>query len=467
MATERISSLRPSFPSPIRIPSLGGITQELAREILRSERHGPHVALTGPWGDGSIQTVSENLSLVGFRRGVVSAMRGTGALVLATVALVPHGAFAFILSPELKLEARYDDNIDRRENGSGDLVRVITPGLGAARAGRIASWQVWGRRSLISYTQSAASPTTTDAVSLRAAYARSAQTSLATDLQYLRSKDDLQPDQRSVPVSGQFKDADGTANLTLLGLEASAQVAAWDYSTPDRTDATTRRLAVNFIPMRTRTHAWLLSYRGQELDLSGKRSLASAAVLAGFRRRHSRRLASEWGLGVAEVKDRPGASAARRMAVTAGLKIFRRDPGEEVIAEARLERDAATTMKATVRKRLPIGAASVNWETRLNAEGGYYTQPTVARRASAAIVDTLAPGTTLSFEASYGWTRPFRGPEHRADTYRAGAFLSTPVQPWINGRVGYDFLRQTDPDRAVPLNFRRSRLVLSLTAVIP
>ena len=102
----------------------------------------------------------------------------------------------------------------------------------------------------------------------------------------------------------------------------------------------------------------------------------------------------------------------------------------------------------------------------MDAEGGYDPHPVLAQRVMLMYADTLRHASVVSVEGGYAWTRSYRAPEAGSRTYRAGIFLETPVRTWVIARLGYDFLRQIDRDRPDPLNFRRSRITLSLTAAM-
>ena len=290
------------------------------------------------------------------------------------------------------------------------------------------------------------------------------RTSAEVSLDGRRSRNDSEPDQRAVLFPATYRSGAGAVSVNTAHFEAFTQVSALNFKKEDRSDGTAKRLELSLLPMRSRTSALLVSYRGRELDLNGSPALTSNAALAGFRRQHFAGLASQWELGAAKVDYRDGARKPVRVAVTARVTLYGRGPNKPVVADAKLERDAATTMSAMLQRRSPLGVASAKWETRLEAEGGYYTTPVMVRRLSLALVDSLGSRTTLRIEGSRDATRPFRAPGLRADTYRGAISLSVRVHTWVKGNVGYDYLRQTNPDRAVPINFRRSRFIASLTA---
>lgn len=373
---------------------------------------------------------------------------------------------AATLEPELLLEARYDDNVGATRSGTGDLVRVVAPGLAAHSSGTVTDWRVWARRSVISYMSSGSPPTSIyDAASLRAGYTAKTRSYVRLYSDFRRSRNGLEPDDRTVLVPGKFRSGVGTAILHVSHLEAAARVAAFDYTRPDQFDATTKRLDATLLPVRSRVHEWLLSYRGQEFSVSGRRALTSHAALAGFRRRHSARLGSRLEAGVAEIDDRDGTPRRRRAAFTAGVTLFRQE-SDEAVAEAQVERDAITAVAVEARRRIGNGLVTATWRRRLDAAGGYDAAPVRNERVSLAVADTLGPVTVVSLEGSYGWTRAYRVAGSRSDTFRAALFLTRPVHRWVTGRLGYDFVRQTSLDRPNPLDFRRNRVILALTAAL-
>ena len=107
--------------------------------------------------------------------------------------------------------------------------------------------------------------------------------------------------------------------------------------------------------------------------MGGQRAHTAHAALAGFRRRHSAHVGSRWEAGVAEIDD-PGSPRFRRAAFTAGLTLHGRD-GDDPIAEARVERDAVTTVVAEARRHVGNGLALVSWRRELNAAGASRPAP--------------------------------------------------------------------------------------------
>jgi len=71
---------------------------------------------------------------------------------------------------------------------------------------------------------------------------------------------------------------------------------------------------------------------------------------------------------------------------------------------------------------------------------------------------------TISMEGSYAWTLPFHATGLRADTYRSAITLSVPVRSRVTAQTGYKFVRQLDPNRTVPVNYRRGRVFVALSA---
>lgn len=392
--------------------------------------------------------------------------QGVGVILLVTAAVIPTDASAMDWKPELKVEARYDDNVHEGEHGIGDLVWVIAPGLGVTRPGRIANWRAWAGRSMLFYSSSATSPTTTDAASLRGAYRPGGRTSVDIVLDGLRARNDSEPGQRSVVFPASYGSGTGVANLNSTHLETSVRVSALNFRNESRADATTKRLGVSVIPVRTRTSAWLLSYRGEELDLNGSVRLASNAAMAGFRRRHFAGLGSQWELGAAKVDYRDGSPTRTRAAVATRVTVYGREASEPVVAEMKWEQDVTANVSAMLQRKTPLGTASATWSRQLEAQGGYYTVPVIVHRLSIALVDSLGPRTSVRIEGSHDATRPFRSPGYRTNNDRAGIFLSTLAHSWMIGRIGYDFTQQTNPDPALPIHFRRGRVIVSLSTNI-
>jgi len=398
-------------------------------------------------------------------RGALLGVRCAAVIVLATAPLPPTGASALDLDPDLRLELGYDDNVHQAEHGTGDFVWLIAPGMGVARRGGLTTLQASAHRSMRFYSsRSTAFSTANDAASFRAAYAPSTQTSANVDFKFHESRDTFEQDQGSVLFPSSYRSGAGTADLNLTRLETSGQIEAWDYAGANLSDATTRHFALTLLPVRTRTTAGLVSYHLTQLDFNGRRGLESNVAQLGFRRRHTATIASQLEVGAAIVDYQDGTPKTTRPAVAARVILYGQGPDKPVVAEASLQRDAATTMTAMLRTRLPIGIATANWETALEGEGGFYTHPVTARRVAFALVDTVGARTTITMEGSYAWTFPFHAPGLRADTYRSAITLSVPVRSRVTAQTGYKFVRQVDPNRADPVNYRRGRIFVALTA---
>ena len=376
----------------------------------------------------------------------------------------PGNTQASVVQPELRLEERYDDNTGSAEHGAGDLVRVITPKLGVARLGSVTNWQMWASRSFLSYSKSIPSPITTDRASFRVDRASSDVSSARLTLQGIRSRNDSEPDRPSAIGLGRYRNGTARASFALRHLEGFGEAQTWDYGGEELSDAIAQRLDLSLVPIRYRTQSWLLSYWGQRQDVVGRWRLKSQAVAAGFRRHHSRQLTSEWHVGVAEVGEDAVAPKARRLAFGVGVVLGGAAPGEEPRVEVALRRDAVTSAVGIVRKQLPIGAATAKWESGIRTKGAYHQTSTLERRASFGITRVLGASVTVAGEGSYQWGRPYHASGSLEETYRAGVTFSAPIASWASGRVMYDYVYERDPNRPEPLNYRRGRVAVSLTA---
>jgi hypothetical protein len=370
------------------------------------------------------------------------------------------------LHPEVKVEARYDDNIRSSDPREDDVLRVIAPGLWMATKGPFADWYAWGRRSLTWYSPETSLPrSTTDAAIVRIAReGRPVELRIRGD--YRRSRDDWETTDQSVFVPGTFRSGTGTGDLGMRRLETGVRIAAYNYSRPDQNDATTQQATVSIFPIRGKTQDWLVSYRGHRLSMSGHRSLTSQAALVGFRRRNTSFIGTRLEGGVTWVDYHEGDGWVTQGAFTAGLTIYAGGEDRKV-ASFVVERDAATTFLADAERHFGGVLLSGEWRRRLDAVGGYTANPMVEQRVTVSLADSLGERMTVSVEGSYGWTRAFRGPESGADAWTAGVFWTVPLVTGVSSTLGYDFLSQENRDRPVPLDFDRNRVILSVTGGIP
>jgi hypothetical protein len=395
-------------------------------------------------------------------KGIVRAF--AAALLLGP--LVATAASAAELHPELTLEGRYDDNIRTSDPREDDFVRAVAPGLTATTSWPLADWSAWGRRTLRWYSSETGLPkATTDAATVKATHAgRPVDLRLRAD--YRRTKDDWEATDQSVFVPGEYHSGYGTGDLIMRRFETDARIAAYDYSVPEQSDATTQQGGLSFFPVRGTAQDWVVSYRGRRLNVNGRRSLTSQAALAGFRRRNTSRIGTRLEGGVTRVNYEEGDGWVTLGAFTAGLTIYA--PGKDhPVASFLVERDAATTFLAEAGRHFGGVLLSASWRRRLDAVGGYTAHPMIEQRAAVTLSDSIGAHMTVSVEGSYGWTRAFRGPESGADAWRAGIFWTVPIATGVSSTLSYDFLSQEDRDRPVPVDFDRNRIILSLTGEIP
>jgi hypothetical protein len=73
----------------------------------------------------------------------------------------------------------------------------------------------------------------------------------------------------------------------------------------------------------------------------------------------------------------------------------------------------------------------------------------------------------IGFEASRGSLRPFHTDETRAEIVQASAWIARRVRPWLTGRAGCSYLKQSGDDPSGALSFRRVRVDAALTALSP
>lgn len=395
-------------------------------------------------------------------KGIVRAL--AAAFLLGP--LVATAASAAELHPELKLEGRYDDNIRSSDPREDDLLRVIAPSIWATTTGPFAEWYVYGRRSLTWYSPSTSLPkSTTDAATVRMDRAGH-PVELRIRGDYRRSKDDWETTDQAVFVPGEFKSGTGTGDLVLRRLETSVRIAAYNYSRPEQSDATTRQIGLSLFPIRGTSQDWVVSYRGRQLDMAGRRSLSSQAALAGFRRRNTSLIGTRLEGGVTRVNYEEGDGWVTQGAWTAGVKIYDPD-GNDPVASFLVERDAETTFLAEAERHFGGALLSTSWRRRLDAVGGYTANPMIEQRVAVSLTDSVGAHMAVSIEGSYGWTRAFRGPESGADEWRAGVFWTVPFTAGLVGRLSYDFLHQEDRDRPDPLDYDRNRVTASVTGGIP
>jgi hypothetical protein len=377
--------------------------------------------------------------------------------------LGPSHGWAATWGPQLRLETRYDDNVFQDSTGTEDVVTAVTPGILLRREDSIFPWELSARRTFASYHRSEYPDTRTDRVVVQFDYMPSENSSIGGDYRFVRSRDPIDFDQRAILTPGVTTTSTGSANANTWRGEGSFRFNERQYRSPELADGISRSWLLNLFPIRTATTAWIVGYRGRDLDSGGRTALTSHVVTAGVRRFHTKHLSSELQIGAVETDFADSSARERRAAVSAEIKGVRAHIGYPVVARFRVAHDVTTTLAGEVSQNLRNGRIFASWERLLDVEGAVFRNPTVTQRGTWGVQDTVWGAKVIALEGSVARTRPLRAAGRKVDVYRASVSFSTPIGPWLTGRTGYDFLRQDAPEGSDARDFRRNRFVVSLT----
>ena len=400
------------------------------------------------------------------RPGLLSTAPRTNVLVFVACSLAagPSSGLAALV-PELRVESRYDDNIFQQPHGSNDVASLIRPGLSIDGRTETQFLLLRARRSFVSYSRVRDLVPYTDLGSVLYSRTWSQASTFDVDYRYSRSRDPLDLGPAAVPNRGDLARTYATGRVEVWRGEVEGRLNRWDYERPTLADGDSRYWAASVFPIRSQAGVVLAGYRSNRLELAGKNVLESRIGSVGWRRSHTPRLRSEAQIGVAYVDYKDGKPEHRKLAglvdVAAGG-----DPQVSPNLHVRFAHDITTTMEAELSRDWSLVQASAKWERELDVEGGVYRDPTRTHRWTLGASDTLASGKILALEGSYGRTRPLRGDGTRVKVYRASATFTVPVLPWLNQETQYDFIQQGGLDSRTGIDYRRSRIALSLTAVL-
>lgn len=366
--------------------------------------------------------------------------------------------------PGLTIAGHFDQS--EPSTRQGRWIGVLAPRVGFQHSSPYADWTLSARRSFYSYENSASPTIATDVASLRVVGTPSEHTEFGVWGHYLRSRDPVLGDPQSTFTSGASSTASGSARILTWRSEAGYRARGRSFDAADLVDGTSQSWNATLFPGRSETHAWLVSYRGEQQWSDKRQVLRTNVGTAGFRHSHTEFLTSELEVGVASVSE-AGREKRNELAGQVGMSGLGRALGLPFDARFRVIRDAAITGVAEIWRELATARVGVRYDRDLDSEGGAFNRLVEADMVTAELNDTVAVRTTLTLSGSYRHVEARQGPRDRADAYRALVSLDRDLRPWLNARLAYSFVRQ---DRSASLlldDFRRHRVEVGFTLMVP
>jgi hypothetical protein len=366
----------------------------------------------------------------------------------------------------LRVESRYDDNIFQQPRGTADVATLIRPGLTFDGRSETQSLEFRARRTFITYSTPQQMAPYTEIAALDYAGRWSEATSLTLEGHYARSRDPVNLQPVTVPDLGAIANGYAAGHAEAWRGEIMGRYNHWTYKRPGLAPGESRFWGASLFPHRSGAGVWLVSYHANELEIDNRTAVASGVVTAGWRRSHSERLRSEVRIGAANVNYEDGTPDERKLAGVVDVSATFRTWESPTTLRARLAEDITWTADIGLSRAWRMVGASVKWERLLDVEGGLYRDPTVTERWSFGLDDTLGSGKILALRGSHGRTEPLLLQGTRADVYRASATFTVPVLSWLNQQTQYDFIQQSGRDSSAGVDFRRSRVGISFTALL-
>jgi len=384
--------------------------------------------------------------------------------LVASSLVAPTHSLAARLTPELKVETRYDDNVLRESEKLRDVVTALTPMLRFTADQPRWTWDVSARRTFASYGRDPAPVVLSDRLTGRTLYQASERESLALNLQYADVLDPFEFEDGLLQQRDSRR-ATGHARLALEHFEAGYSGRGWWYDDPTLRDGVAQSLGARFVPLRTRTTSLSIGHRRQMLELDS-RGLDVDVTTIGARRQHARWLSSEIELGRSETRYDDGQATDVGPAFAFGVQMERGMRSNPIEMQLRLGHDATTTVSASLERRSETGHVRASVERLLDVEGGLYRNPSVVRRAALEWTLTNLDARTLTLRGVYGRVRPFHGTGTTANVLRLTAALETPLSARLGLRTSYDFWKQNVPGEGLDVDFDRHRVAVALTALL-
>lgn len=383
---------------------------------------------------------------------------GIGMLCAAT-----FPAHAVTWLPEFGILGRYDDNVLNRAEGSEDFVKAVIPGLTIFKYHPITSYELKARTSLISYSRTNVGTSRNDQASLTFDHRPGIFNQIEARGRYVRSVDPIDFQDGVVTTRGDVTNVFSRANADFRRVGAGIRHRLWDYDDSGLADGNAIDAAGRLYPIRTDITKGTLEIRRRELSIGSKRTLRADYQTFSLSREHSAMLSTEYTAGRVQVDYGAEDGSEVRPAVAFGVTRKGGDPEAPVTLRLRVADDIATTVEASIDVDRDGRSATLAWDTSVQADGGLYRVATLLRRGSATVRDTLYGGQVIDVGGSYGRTRALRGDGPEVNLWRAGAGISSPFGGWLTGRLGWDYLRQDNPESGA-IVFDRSRFTLTLTA---
>lgn len=368
--------------------------------------------------------------------------------------------------PELTFEARYDDNVLKRPEGLQDFVTAYIPRLKATEVHGVFPWEMRLRRTLVSYRRDPAPIALSDLVMMRGAYYMAAAESVSAGFRYTRSSEPVDVDEDGMVTGGDVFATSGRLGIHSWRADGEVRARSWAYGRSGLSDGRAQGWELRYYPVRTRGTGWLVSYRGDNLDLD-RRGLTAHVVSTGIKRTNLTWLSSEVELGGVSIQYEDGSPDQSHPAGALGLVATRGEQATPMVARFRVAHDVTTTAIAELSQSWEVARVTARWEKSLDAEGGIYRSPTLSQRFSTGLQVSPDGVRRIALEGSYRNVRAFRGESVDADILRLSTSYSTSLTSWLYGRATYDFLRQHVPPGGRGVEFTRNRLILSLVAGVP
>ena len=393
------------------------------------------------------------------RRGVLFAP----ACLLLAAAGPAHAA---AVGPELTFEARYDDNILKRNDGLQDFLSVLVPRIRATEVEGVHPWELRLRRTMVSYARDPAPVALSDLVMGRGAWYMAAMESVSAGFRYTRSSEPIDVEDDGIVTGSDVFATSGRVGIETYRADGEFRARSWAYERAGLSDGQSQGWGVRYFPLRTRDTGWILGYRGEHLDLD-VRGLQAHVFTTGIKRQNTPWLSSELEIGGTTVRYADGAPDDRHLAGAFGFVATRGSEVAPTIARFRIAHDVTTTSIAELRHSWEASRLTARWESSLDAEGGIYHSPTVSRRGTVSLEISPDGVRRVVLESSYRRIRPFRVESVTANILRLSASYAFPLNSWMRAQAGYDFQRQDVPPGGHAVEFDRNRVIVSLTAGMP
>jgi len=404
------------------------------------------------------------------RSGAETSRVMRGIAIAGLCSLVAGPASAGSLVPDVVLGGRFDDR--RADTGlPADLAAgVLAPRLTFESGSWTSGFGLAARRELVFYRPPASDASSlivdraAGEASLHGRRAWSDDAGVALDARYARTHDTMSALDRSVLLDTDVTQWEGGAAGSIWRAEGDYGVRAWSYEAPGLRSAVALHWSAAVLPVRRPEDAWLAGWRQRQYQIGDTWAARARMAFIGYRRLISPQVTARIDVGAADVQF--GDQTPQRGPAVTLMMGPPATAGGGLTSELQLQRELPAGWRVEASRVLGDARLTALWRSGLDVEGGNEREPSLTRRLTIGVQDTLTRSTVIGFDSSFARTRPLYLGTAQADNLRVAGWLARRLSPWLTAHGGYSYVRQWSFGSGTAPAFRRIRVDAALQMVL-